>query len=273
MSYERAKALALNLGTYRFARWINRHVMNRAELTKLRSELAFYRQVIEPSSLCFDVGANYGLKTEVFLRLGARVVAFEPQSDCVEELRARLGPNPHLVTVNAAVGSTKGVGTFYIQRHRTKSSFARDWPGEVLGSREVPITTLDEAIVEFGTPDYCKIDVEGHELEVFKGLNHAFKCISFEYHLDDDGLAKALACLNRLALLGSLEINITPAESPIFARSTWWDLEDFLDFFPDKLRVTNGYHYGDIFVRIKPFHDRIRDSLECLVTLSPAATP
>src|SRR5689334_4646326 len=44
--------------------------------------LRFYRQFVGPGDLVFDVGANVGHVTKVFLRAGARVVAIEPQSIC-----------------------------------------------------------------------------------------------------------------------------------------------------------------------------------------------
>jgi FkbM family methyltransferase len=250
MSYNTVKALARKLGMYRAARWVHRHIMNRDELRALRDELRFYAQFVEPGSLCFDVGANYGAKTEVFLRLGARVVAFEPQSDCMQELRARLGRHPRLVPVNAAVGSSNGKMTLYVGGHRTCSSFVREWQGDVVGSVEVPVTTLDDAIEEFGVPRYCKIDVEGFELEVLRGLTHAVPVVSFEYHLERGGVAQALACLDRLSSLGELLVNVTPAERSVLAGEQWRRKTDFIDFFVNSIPRMPGYYYGDIFVRI-----------------------
>jgi len=45
------------------------------------SEVEFYRRLLKgfrKGDLVFDVGANHGRKTDVFLRLGARVIAIEP---------------------------------------------------------------------------------------------------------------------------------------------------------------------------------------------------
>jgi hypothetical protein len=106
MSYETLKKISRVTGLYRAARWVHRHVMNRQELTALRADMEFYAQFLGHGALCFDVGANYGVKAEVFLRLGAKVIAFEPQAECVREIRARVGPHPNLVIVDAALGST-----------------------------------------------------------------------------------------------------------------------------------------------------------------------
>ena len=41
---------------------------------------ALYRQFIEPGDLVFDIGAHVGDRVSSFRRLGARVVAVEPQA-------------------------------------------------------------------------------------------------------------------------------------------------------------------------------------------------
>jgi predicted RNA methylase len=45
-----------------------------------RSE--FYSQFVSSGDLVFDVGANVGNRSKIFSRLGARVIAFEPQPAC-----------------------------------------------------------------------------------------------------------------------------------------------------------------------------------------------
>lgn len=245
------KTCARRLHIYRGARWVNRHFINRRALRAFQAELAFYSQFVAPGTLCFDVGANCGAKTEVFLRLGARVIAFEPQSDCLQELQLRLGRHPDLVPINAAVGSSSGKMTLFIERHRTASSLVQDWQGEVVGSIEVPVTTLDEAISLFGVPQFCKIDVEGYELEVLQGLSHAIPTISFEYHLGRDGVSRALACLDSLARFGNMLVNLAAAEEPVFAGSQWWGKDDFIEFFLREVPHRSGYDYGDIFVKFE----------------------
>jgi FkbM family methyltransferase len=250
VSFDRAKALARAYGVYRATRWIRRHTFKRQELRDLKAERAFYSQFVQPGSLCFDVGANYGAKTEVFLGLGAHVVAFEPQEDCLKELHARLTPHPHLVTVRAAVGETCGVGILFVESHRTASSLVPGWQGEVVGSVQVPMTTLDEAIEKFGVPQHCKIDVEGYELEVLKGLSRPIPSLSYEYHLRNRGASRALACLQHLSQFGELRVNVAPAETARLARPQWWQKNEFIDFFMEEIPRMHAYEYGDIFVQV-----------------------
>ena len=55
------------------------------------------------------------------------------------------------------------------------------------------VTTLDQLIDRFGIPAICKIDVEGYEFEVLKGLFAANCHVSFEYI--PATIALAIACI------------------------------------------------------------------------------
>ena len=57
----------------------------------VNARLSFYSQFLNPNTLCFDIGANIGNRTEIFLTLGARVIAVEPQKECAKMLRLRFG--------------------------------------------------------------------------------------------------------------------------------------------------------------------------------------
>jgi FkbM family methyltransferase len=249
--FKRTTRIARACGVYRPWRWVYRHLLRRQELRAYRDDLAFYSQWIGPNDLCFDVGANYGSKTEVFLGLGARVVAFEPQQECVKELTARLGGHPRLDLVPSAVAAQPGRATLYVRSHTGATSLLEDWEGTVQSAVGVDVTTLDEAIARYGVPKFCKIDVEGFELEVLKGLSEPVEVVSFEYHHREPDLQKTLACLEYLSNWGQLLVNVTPAEQPRFALPAWLRPAPFIDFFLHELPLERGYHYGDIFVRLE----------------------
>src|SRR6476469_5252478 len=52
--------------------------------------VAFYRQLLAPGDVVFDVGANVGNRVQAFLETKARVIAVEPQPACVAVLRQKL---------------------------------------------------------------------------------------------------------------------------------------------------------------------------------------
>ena len=252
MSFELIKSASKAAGVYRLARWVNRRVWNREELRAYEADCQFYSQFVRAGDLCFDIGANYGAKAEVFLALGARVVALEPQDYCMSELKARLGAQPRLVTVEAAVSDRTGSRTLYVERHSTASSLVPQWQGEIVKTADVSTVTLADAIARYGAPQFIKVDVEGHEFEVLGGLKTPVRYLSFEYHVRGNGVERALACLEHLATLGSVRVNISPAETPALNRPQWWSKQDFVDFFSNEVPRLPEYSYGDVFVGYEP---------------------
>jgi FkbM family methyltransferase len=245
------KHISLKTGTYRQARWLSR-LLRPAELRAHQNDIRFYKSLLPPSVLCFDVGANIGEKSEAMLKAGAHVVAFEPSSEALPELRARCGKCKNWTLVNTAVGSKGSIVMLHATGDSGKSSLDSNWQNEadVVGRYRVPVVTLDAAIKEFGKPFYCKIDVEGWEPEVLRGLSQPIPLISFEFHLNEQGIARTRLCLERLLDFGTSYVNITPAELAFFHLSDWMSLEQFLKWFPDDLKQTlPGYPYGDIFIK------------------------
>jgi FkbM family methyltransferase len=190
-----------------------------------------YSQFVSAGDVCFDLGAHVGNRTAALLALGARVVALEPQPLPAATLRRLHGRNPRLNLLQLAVGERAGEASMLVSaRTPTVSTLSADWAGEVSrtpgfagvdwGQRvAVKVTTLDELIREFGVPVFCKIDVEGFELEVLRGLSSAIPLISFEYVPAAKG--RALACLDRLAELGDYSFNLMTSEVPKLALANW----------------------------------------------------
>ena len=244
-----AKKLSILTGLYRQSRNLYR-TFNKAQLTQFKKEILFYSKLLNSNSLCFDVGANIGEKTEIMLKTGAKVVAFEPQPDCMTEIKARCEHyRSKFHSVQSAVGAEPGKVTMYLRERSAIASLHQDWEGIVEGSIQVPVTTLDRAIDEFGTPDYCKIDVEGWEFEVLKGLTRTIPLISFEYHLQEREIETTHTCIKYLAEMGKILINITPAETLSFTFEEWLTPQDFLQRFPQEFQNSQKYLYGDVWVK------------------------
>ena len=197
-----------------------------------RRQLAgFYRQFIGPGDLCFDIGAHVGNRLQAWLDLGARVVAVEPQPHLAALLRRWYGYNRKVVLVEQAVGATPGTGRIYIsQRHPTVSSLSQDWINTVQRTKTfasvqwdteatVQVTTLDALIAQFGRPAFCKIDVEGYELEVLGGLSQPLPALSFEAIAPAADLA--IACIERLEQLGCYEYNWSAGEEQKLLSVSW----------------------------------------------------
>ena len=112
-------------------------------------------------------------------------------------------------------------------------------------SMTVPMTTLDELVTRFGRPAFCKIDVEGFELEVLRGLSTPLPALCFEYIPAAIHLAQG--CLDRLSSLGDYRYNWTQGESHRFLSSSWLPAADMGD---NILREAASSSSGDIYARL-----------------------
>ena len=223
-----------------------------------RAHRSFYRQFVNPGDLCFDVGAHVGNPVRTMLKLGGRVVAVEPQPRFQWLLRRFYGDNPEVTLVDKALGATPGEAELYVSsRYPTVTTLSRDWIKSVGraasfsevswdGRVTVEVTTLDTLIAQHGRPAYCKIDVEGFEPEVLKGLGAALPSLSFEFI--PAALDGAFACIERLQALGDYEFNVSMGEQMRFELPQWSDA-GALGAWLDNLAIDDLS--GDVYCRLK----------------------
>ena len=229
----------------------------RGQPYRWRKRRAFYRQFVAPGDLCFDIGAHAGNHLQAWLALGARVVAVEPNPRFNRLLQRLYGRREDVVLVPDAVGAQPGESTLQISSVTpTVSSLSEDWIravgrdksfAGVTWDRRVPVNvvTLDELIARHGAPEFCKIDVEGFELDVLRGLSQALPRLSFEYL--PAARDRALACIDRLEQLGRYAFNASPGETLDFAFAPWTDaagLRSWLSELPADARS------GDVYARL-----------------------
>ncbi|MFL5381524.1 MAG: FkbM family methyltransferase [Longimicrobiaceae bacterium] len=245
----RLRDLLIRTGLYPRARALRRLVLSRRDRAREAEVLAFYRALVPPGALVFDLGANVGDVAEPLLRIGARVVAVEPQPECLAELRARCGAHPGFVALPAVVGRAPGVATLHLRPHHAASSLRRDWLGEAVGALDVPMLTLADLIARYGIPAYCKVDVEGSEEDVFATLPHPLPLVSFEYV--DFALDRAAACLEMLSRGGEVETNLALTAPPRFVLPDWLPPDELLRRLPELVREGTVRSWGDIWVRAK----------------------
>ncbi|HVM18185.1 MAG TPA: FkbM family methyltransferase [Gaiellaceae bacterium] len=145
-----------------------RHGVYEPTMTRLIEER------VRAGDVVVDVGANIGYHTLLFARLvgpEGRVVAFEPDEEnfavLAENVRANGYANVELV--RAAVADRSG--TVALRRSSDNSGdhriFAADEERETV---EVPCVTLDEHLGDAVRVDVVKVDVQGAEAAVLRGM-------------------------------------------------------------------------------------------------------
>jgi FkbM family methyltransferase len=167
-----------------------------------RLAVSFFRQLIQPGDPCFDVGANVGQTSEAMLGCGAKVVAVEPNSACYPVLDWQFEHDKRISIVKKAVGARVGTGVLYSRGRDPMASLRDDWNRDQREAKTVEVTTLDQLISEFGCPTFCKVDVEGYEVEVFQGLGRPIPVIDFEIHRAE--LDRARQVIDRLETIGRI---------------------------------------------------------------------
>ena len=213
-----------------------------------------YAGFIEPGDLVFDIGAHVGDRVAAFRRLGARVVAVEPQPLLVKTLKLLYGRDRSVVIEPVAVGRDQGELVLKLNLDNPTVSTASDafiraarrapgWQGEQWIDRiAVPMTTLDALIARHRTPAFVKIDVEGYEAEALAGLTGPVAALSFEFTTIQREVA--LVCLERCAALGYARFNAAIGEEQIFAFAEWRSREEIAAWIRALPPAANS---GDIY--------------------------
>lgn len=124
-------------------------------------------------NIMLDVGAHFGTSAAAFTPLGWRIVCFEPDPSNRAKLVTRFGNTPGVTIDPRAVGEKPESGrAFFTSEESTGISGMlrfRDTHKEVT---KVEVTTVAEAIKIYNLPriDFLKIDVEGYDFAVLKGV-------------------------------------------------------------------------------------------------------
>jgi len=208
--------------------------------------------------LYFDVGANMGNRIEPLIDMGLKIVAVEPQKNCFEYLQKKY--ESRIIVVPKGLGEKEEVLDMFIADTITISSFSREWIESTKQSGrfsrhnwnetvQIEITTLDNVIAEHGLPKFIKIDVEGFELQVLKGLSSPVPFISFEYTVPERSQA-VVQCIDRI-------VEIADGKKVLFNYSIGESMKFIFPDWVDEAEIRNEVKserfektlFGDIYVK------------------------
>jgi FkbM family methyltransferase len=219
---------------------------------------ALYARFLKPDDLAFDIGSHVGDRIGSFRRLGARVVALEPQPLCARVIRAIYGNDSAVVLIEAACGRQRGSLTLHINSRNptvttASAEFVRaadgagGWEGQVWDAAiDVPVTTLDGLVAEHGVPAFAKIDVEGFEADVLVGLSRPLPMLSFEFTTIQRDVA--VRCLDRLMQLGDYRFDVALGEGQRLTFERWLTASQMQQHIEELPHEANS---GDVYCMLQ----------------------
>lgn len=152
------------------------------EAVSMEPSLAAMMRAVTPGEAVYDIGSQFGVYS-VFLASAVgeqgSVVAFEPQRESFEQLQRNLALNQrtNVRAYNQALGEGTSQGKLFIGTMVGNSSLLSDAIAGAEETNSIPFQTVSiregDALVKdenLPIPAAVKIDVEGSEYAVIKGL-------------------------------------------------------------------------------------------------------
>jgi FkbM family methyltransferase len=249
-----ARRLLLGSRVYPPLRLGYQFLFDRARFTHRHAMRAFYSAFVRKGDLVFDVGAHLGRHAELFTDLGARVVSIEPNPTCCAQL-TRLAKIRNIRVENCAAGDAPGKLKLRICEDSVISTVVDAWYEEArrsplhqeakwLESVEVNVVTLDLLAKKYGIPAFVKIDAEGYDDHVLKGMSFRPSALSFEYNRLLPQTAER--CFETPVLSHGFEFNFSRALDLKYASENWMSGRELCKRLSD---LAGEEEYGDVFAR------------------------
>lgn len=139
-----------------------------------RKELRLCKKYISANSVVLDIGANIGLHSISFSEMASQglVVSFEPSLETFELLLRNIKGKSNISPLNLAISDSGGLVDFYQASDNAYSSLVDTQRKSIVGVTKVACMKVDDVVEGLGLRrvDFVKIDVEGLESNVLKGM-------------------------------------------------------------------------------------------------------
>lgn len=132
---------------------------------------AFYKANTKTYKRVVDFGANIGLHSLILARCGFDVRSFEPDPWHIEKFRQNMAANKCVVDLHeAAISYQSGTAEFTRVLGNTTGSHLSGAKDNLYGDLERFAVQIEDAKPHLEWADLAKIDIEGHEAELFENL-------------------------------------------------------------------------------------------------------
>ena len=139
-----------------------------------KKEMALCKEYISETSIVLDIGANIGLHSIYFsiLAKDGCILSFEPSLATFSILVGNVANITNIVPINLAINAEGKIANFYHTSDNAYSSLMDTKRKEVISVIKVPCMRVDDVVsgLHLDRVDFVKIDVEGLEFEVLKGM-------------------------------------------------------------------------------------------------------
>ena len=246
--------------------WLGLRPAVREELREQRRYYELLLEGLRPGiHRALDIGAHEGFVSAVLLGKGLLVTALDPDPRNARVLEARYGTQKGFRFYPFAAGAMAGWVPFYQQKDGTAlSTLELKWKGLVeredyrlysgyeQSAAPVKVVTIDELIGEEAVPCLIKIDVEGYERQVLRGLSRQVPLLTFEANLPEF-LPETLECLDWLHQLD-------PGVRFNYSFGFRYGLEAFIDYasFREQLSLI-GHPCIDVICRMSNYAQYYKD--------------
>ena len=228
--------------------------VNKEEIN-FKKASSFYAEFVGKGDMVFDIGPHQGEYSEVFLKLGAKVLAVEPRPSQQVFLNELFKDNKRFMVYNAAVGSKLNVLPMpedritpviaalpYADEQQLLTHYMTASMSKTI---DIQVVTLDKMIEEFSLPMFCKINVEGFGSEVLRGLSYTIPCIAVD--ISTYNLERVAEIIRVLLGLNKYEFNWSRNGSYKLEEKNWLNAKALHSSIAE---YRKAYIEGVLFARI-----------------------
>ena len=182
-----------------------------------------------------DIGANRGDAVVAGLNKGfTKIIAIEAAPGIYKQLVSNFIYNPAVVPLKFAVSEKDEEQVeFYEAEEDGLSTMNKEWltaedmpyAGKPYRTVSATTITIDTLVKLYGTPDLMKIDVEGAEWSVFRGMSKNHGKLAFEW--TDVTVGEHDSQLEYLASIGYTEVAPQFIVNHLDEPAEWFPIKDF----------------------------------------------